>query len=50
MLQEEITDDIYPYVSINDKENNFMGSCSTYGTRENVTEILKSHSIQEAER
>ncbi|KOC70674.1 General transcription factor 3C polypeptide 1 [Habropoda laboriosa] len=44
---ENVPPDIYPHCPINDVTNNIKGSCSTYNTRKDVTEILRNLSLDE---
>lgn len=42
------TVDIYPFVSIHDKVNGIIGSCSTYFDRVNITDVVKKLSLAES--
>ncbi|KAK9307679.1 hypothetical protein QLX08_002085 [Tetragonisca angustula] len=45
---ENVPLDIYPHCPINDISNGTKGSCSTYYTRKDVTEIVRSLNLDEA--
>ncbi|KAL1457593.1 hypothetical protein WDU94_007806 [Cyamophila willieti] len=45
---EERPPDIYPFATINDEELGVMGSCSTYHTRKNITQTIKTMSYNQA--
>ncbi|KOX75217.1 General transcription factor 3C polypeptide 1 [Melipona quadrifasciata] len=45
---ETVPADIYPHCPVNDVSNGVKGSCSTYYTREDVTEIVRSLNLDEA--
>lgn len=42
-----VPEDIYPHVPILDTKNNVQGSCSTYHTRMNITEVVKTMNFEQ---
>ncbi|XP_076762945.1 general transcription factor 3C polypeptide 1 [Xylocopa sonorina] len=45
---ENVLPDIYPHCPIYDAANDIKGSCSTYHTRKDVTQLVRSLSLDEA--
>lgn len=40
-FQAEVPEDIYPNCKVEDLKNGIIGSCSTYNTRKNVTDLIR---------
>lgn len=40
---------VYPHFPINDKEGKVLGSCSCYNDRIDVTNLVKSYTLDQAE-
>ncbi|XP_015188892.1 PREDICTED: general transcription factor 3C polypeptide 1 [Polistes dominula] len=47
---DNIPEDIYPFVPINDPIAGVKGSCSTYKTRKVITDDIKSYTLEEVTR
>lgn len=45
---EQLPPDIYPYAAVHDEEQGIMGSCSTYYTRRDITNEVRTFGFEQA--